>query len=301
MKQINRKLVLLSVPLAFAMLLITLITYFHFYSNVSVVVSKNGRGDFTTISDAIASTTNGDTIIIMAGVYEESVHMWGKERHLIGANRDSCVLTNGTGNYISPPLEMNIGSIRNLSIIADNYAPTIRNPAIDNKSIPCYAVHVEFGNKESYLLEIENCVIESKWNSAIGLGVRYNQTVIISNCDLKTECERTWSMSLNRWVSQGAVYLHNDACSFNSGVGSLKILNCRMHGRKAAVSVFCLNDCPFLEVEFSNNILTIDDSNNGQLIYRREQPVTKGNFAGSKIRLSHLSHGNNICELNKDE
>lgn len=262
------------------------------------IVDKNGNGQFASISDAVAGVPDGSTIIVMPGTYEESVHMWGRNLNIVGIDKNSCILINGTGNYSTPPLEANVGSISNMTIIADNYAPTIDDPTI-NKTKPSYCIHIEHAEDDAFQLRISNCVMLAKWNAAIGLGLRYNQTVIIENCDVRTDCVTTWSSGTSMWIEQGALFFHNDAEANNNETGHLRVSNCRLSGLKPALSVLCVYNHPYVMAEFVNNTLISDTYGIGDgVIYKRGQIPAQGYWSGDRISLSLASHGNNVADIN---
>ncbi|MBR4388584.1 MAG: hypothetical protein IKT00_05335 [Prevotella sp.] len=264
-----------------------------------VFVDKNGTGTYTTIAAAVAGTNNGDTIIVNAGTYEEEVHMWGKTRHIVGVDRDSCILTNGTGNYLTPPLEANIGSISNMTIIADNYDPTIQDPSVYQERAS-YGIHIEYANSTAYTLSIRNCKIVSKWSAALGIGLRYNQTVEIIDCELISNSERVYSSYAGHWVEMGGLFFHNDGVSNNAGTGKLFVRNSRLQGKKAALVMEAVNKPGLVDAEFSCNTLVSEDYGVGSgIIYRFDNMVTQpGYLCGNKITLAIGSHSNNIDELN---
>lgn len=134
------------------------------------LVDLNGDGDFTSISDAIAAGNEGDTIIILPGVYNENVKAWGKKVHLIGTSRESCIIFDDSGNYTSPPVEIGAGSLQNLSIIE-------KAEGAGSAAQGAYAVHVESNNLFNEELLIRNCYIYSDSSSAIGMGLRGGCTV----------------------------------------------------------------------------------------------------------------------------
>lgn len=264
-----------------------------------VIVDKRGNGTFTTISDAVNGTSDGDTIIVNSGTYEEDVHMWGKTRHIVGVSRETCILTNGTGAYATPPLEANIGSIENMTIIADNYDPTIPDPT-QNQVSPSYGIHVEYQNATPYSLIIRNCKIVSKWCAGIGIGLRYNQTVIIEGCDLISECVRIYSSYAGHWVEMGGLFFHNDGTTNTAGTGILRVKNTRMQGKKAALVMEAVAKTPLVDADFDCNTLISEDYGVGTgIIYRYDNmPTLDGYLCGNKITLGIASHGNNIEELN---
>lgn len=257
----------------------------------AVVVDANGNGDFTTIASAIDATSDGDTIIVNSGTYDEIIHAWDKDRHIVGVCRETCILTNGTGRYDTPPLEMNIGSIENMTIIADNYDSTIVDPTTQQERTS-YAIHIEHAYPTPFRLVIRHCTIISKWNAAIGAGVRYNQELIIEDCDLKTECVQAWSEGQSAFKSFGAIFFHNDVGASNTQTGHFVLKNCRLRGVNYALSYVPQANRPYLEVEYINNNLCT--TNNGVTnIVDNWQPSVTG-----MIYKSVCCYGNNIAELN---
>lgn len=273
-------------------------------TKVGAVVDASGKGDYTTIQAAILGTQGGDTIIVMPGTYEESVDCYMKVRHIVGVCRETCILTNGTGNYDTPPLKMNAGSIRNMTIVADNYDPTIEgDPAsddFDKTQRPSYGIHVEQSMPSPFQFLIENCYIESKWSAPIGAGVRYNQTLIVRDCTLVSDGVRQWSTSSNKWVYMGGIYFHNDASVTNQNGAVVKVERCWMKGVNAGVTI--------QSVTGKNNGLvaefigcTISSDNNGVAesnVYTWGETPSAGHLAGSDITLAITSHGNNLETLN---
>lgn len=255
-----------------------------------VTVDANGNGNYTTIADAITGTSDGDTIMVYPGTYEESVHAFDKERHIIGVCRDTCILTNGTGAYATPPLEMSIGSIENMTIIADNYDAT-GDPTTEHIQTD-YAIHVEYPHSTAYQMAIRNCTIISKWNAAIGAGVRYNQTLIVENCDIKSECVQVWSSYEEEYKQIGAVFFHNDAVESNSNTGHFILRNCRLRGVNHALSLSPQSNRPYLEVEYINNNLCTSNNGVTNIIDNWHPSVT------GRITKSVACYGNNIAELN---
>lgn len=272
----------------------------NFYSGRIVCVCANGGGDYRSINDAVNGTNDGDTILIYPGRYVETVRMWGKKRHLVGICRDTCILTNGTGAYATPPLEANIGSVENMTIIADNYDPTIEDPTT-HQTTGSYGIHIEYANATPYTFRITNCKILSKWSAGIGLGLRYNQTVIIEDSELISECVSMWSSYSSQRVEMGGLFFHNDGVSSVAGTGIIVVSNTRITGKKAALILESVENKPGLvEAEFIGCTLkSVDYGVTSSVIYRWPGTVTpSGNLCGSKIFLAESSHGNNNNELN---
>lgn len=260
-----------------------------FFNSAAVVfVDRNGNGQYRTISDAINGTADGDTIIVNSGIYEEQIEMWGKERHIVGVCKETCIITNGTGNYDTPPLEANIGSISNVTIIADNYAPTIPDPSgTENRA--SYAIHIEYANTNPFAFKINNCILKAKWFPAVGLGLRYNQQVIIENTELITYAD----------MQLGALFFHNDAVSSQNGTGVISVRNCVLRSYKQTLGLSSVSSKPakasaeFIGCTFKSDTLSFDS-----LIFKKYTTTAAGYLCGDRILLADTSHGNNVEELN---
>lgn len=273
-------------------------------TKIGAVVDASGKGDYTTIQAAINATQGGDTILVMPGTYEESVDCYMKVRHIVGLCRETCILTNGTGNYDTPPLKMNAGSIRNMTIIADNYDPTIEgDPAsddFDKTQRPAYGIHVEQAMPNPFQFIVDNCTVISKWSAAIGAGVRYNQTLIVRNSTLISEGVRVWSTYSSKWVYLGGLYFHNDTSVTGEDGAKAQIQNCWMGGVNAGLTIQSVaNVQNGLVAEFIG--CTVSSQNNGvgtNSIYTWGETPQAGYLAGGDISLAITSHGNNIATLN---
>lgn len=81
----------------------------------TIIVDDDGSADYVTITEAIGSSTNGDTIFVRAGTYEESNIILDKKISLIGEEPSSTIIR---GNGISPVLTINADNVlvTNLSI-----------------------------------------------------------------------------------------------------------------------------------------------------------------------------------------
>jgi len=85
-----------------------------------IVVDQSGRGDFRSISEAVDAARPGDRILVMPGVYRESVTVSSKPwLEIVGVDRDSVVLDGenrlGNGIYVvfSPHVTVANLTVRN--------------------------------------------------------------------------------------------------------------------------------------------------------------------------------------------
>ncbi|QRZ34787.1 BppU family phage baseplate upper protein [Lactococcus lactis subsp. lactis] len=130
------------------------------------IVDINGTGDFTSVAECVKQAADLSTIYIKNGLYEnEIVKAWLKTVFIVGESRDGVIITNSTGEYATPPVEMGTGLLRNLTIYAKD--PGGLTPK--NKG---YALHSESSVYNYYKFEVDNCNIISDWRQSWGMGMR---------------------------------------------------------------------------------------------------------------------------------
>ena len=147
------------------------------------IVSPN-EGDFKSINEAVQIVPPGSVILIEKGVYNESIHAFNKEIHLIGEDRENCIIQNSTGSYETPPIEINKGSLRNLTFYAKEGTSTNERGWTD------YSIHNDDNSSYCASLIIDNCNFISEMNYSLGMGVRgggiicWLETVILSTKEI---------------------------------------------------------------------------------------------------------------------
>lgn len=174
-----------------------------------VVVDKNGTGQYKTITEAVYNAVDGTTIFIKSGNYEdEIIKCWGKTIHLIGESRNQVIISNTTGDYAKPPIEMGAGTLKNLTIIAKENSQFTGTHD--------YAVHVEDNNLANKKLLIENCTIKSEINSSLGMGMRGGCSVELRNSHFES-------------ISNSAIFVHDAANSTYAGIQDLLVSDCKLY------------------------------------------------------------------------
>lgn len=257
-----------------------------------ITVAKSG-GNYTTISDAVAhsndSVINPVTILVMPGTYVESVDLRGRYVSIIGKDKETCILKNYLNDYDSPPLNMGADNyIENMTIISDQ----------DENSpirLGSYGIHHDYPSPVSGVAtsEIKNCVVVSKQNAAIGLGLRNEQVVTIDNSEFYS-------------YTDYAFYAHNQ--QENGGTKQkLIVKKCKIE-TEASYAALMIQDANHREgggykdakdtvMSFYNN--TVLSKVAGKEGMRGgDAPLDKGYFAGY-IKLGTDSSGNNIPEINE--
>ncbi len=258
-----------------------------------ITVDINGKGSYMSIAQAVTAAEDGDTILVYPGVYEEVVKTYGKDIHIVGVCRETCILTNGYGDYARCPLVMYRGSVENMTVIADTYNSEITDPTTEQVRT-AYAVHIEGAYSSSFIMLLRNCKLLSKWNAAIGLGIHINQTIVIDNCELISECVATWSNSLADFVAMGALFFHNDATPSapTTETGYLTVRNSKLYGVSNALSMLGIANRPYAEIEYINNNLCTEENGVTNIV---DHFVDGDN---GRIITAVNSYGNNISELN---
>ena len=202
-----------------------------------ILVAKD-NADYNTITEAVNNANDGDIIFVKNGVYDnEIIKCWGKEINIIGESRNQVIISNSTGAYSTPPIEMGAGSLQNLTIIAyknDSYSGTTD-----------YAVHVEDNNLANKSLLIQNCTLKSEVNSALGMGMRGGCKVEFKDCHFESD-------------TNASLFTHDASNSAYAGVQELWIEDCKFFRTGAgAWSVVRLDS---QEVEGTTVYLTMVDN-----------------------------------------
>ena len=287
----------------------TATTYEKFYTLIpglgfqpNSIITKVGKDPtmfrYTTIKDAINATADGGTVLIYPGTYTESISnnqgvnlRDGKNISLIGIDREKCILRSNLVDRQTPPLEFSAGHIANLTIIAD------RDPDTDVPSITSlpYGIHMDYNGEDDKRVVIENCNIESKWNSAIGVGMRGGFELIIRNCDLYTHVVNSYP------VNMGALYFHDTPNGGTVGTSEITIENCYIHTNyKYILSIDNVGlEGDRVNAHFVNNRFWSKDNGVTREAVRPAQNYEYSGFLGAKnIFIAPDSFGNNLNLVN---
>ena len=177
-------------------------------------IIQDGSGDFITIQDGVNAAVSGDTLLIYPGVYEEVVEIYDKTVHLLGTDKEQCIIQYDSSKYSTAPLNIGAGNVSNLTIYG--YLPLgaeeLNNSETSTKlfsndseetiegwreKFPGYAIHIDqdysFGND----ILFENCKIVSNNNQCIGIGSRGNSSITFRACELYSN------------GMAGCIYFHN--------------------------------------------------------------------------------------------
>ena len=248
------------------------------------VVAQDGTGNCTRITDACNMANDGDTIYIKSGLYREKLALWGKNLHLVGEDKFNTIIIDSTGDYDAPPVEMNMGSISNLTIIED-----FNGTFLEDRY--AYCIHCESTENigEGATLIIDNCILKNTKQACFGLGMQENLTVIVTNCDMTMEYPE------GNTRTAGAFLWHT---SIREDIGNQKLIckgNYFWSGSQYAMIYSNLGTGGNMKYTFINNHFY---AKNGTPNTNDIALLDDRQGAGQVFELTHDSWGNNVPRLN---
>lgn len=257
-------------------------------------VAQDGSGDYTSIQAAVDDSRSGFTIRIQPGTYREQISTWEvPDLHLIGTDRDQCILIDSSGAYSTPTLEMGSGVVRNLTIIEDHEdAGTDADEFEDQRSYSLHADHWE--SMIGRTLLIENCTLRNTRRAAIGAGLYQGTTITVRGCDI-------WSGApkLAGDRNRGAIYFHNKQTHphYTEDVTDQHLILERNTVRCDDDIVFTLTDAGEGTVRSTMDVLCVDNTFDAGS-KRQGRALIGGTGFTADVTLHPDSRGNNLAALN---
>lgn len=261
------------------------------YNKQIFVVDIKGSGEYESIVDAVVDIKSKKyykdiTLVVLPGEYEEIVDLRENTNiNILFLNKDDTKLIDNSGSYLNSPLMVSgQNHIRNAKIVADH---------IEGVEIPqpySYALHFDYLGEGTTVFE--DCTFESYQNSAVGIGMHENQTLIFKNCDFYSDSE----------YDGGTFYIHN---STESGIKNQKVIliDCNIIAEKGlALKIDDANigsgdglgnqmEMEFINCNFISNTL-------GEDCYQFTHTAIGESTLSGNIKLSPKSYGNNLDVLN---
>ena len=154
---------------------------FFYYNNVLSQELLYVPNDFSTIQEAIDASSNGDTVIVFPGIYNEAVNF--NSKNIIVASN---YLMTGDTSFISATIidggglyNQDIVTIENIENNASLYGLTIQNA-----NFTTYGRSGVLINNSNASLDF--LIIKDIYSDGQGPGIfiTYNSTVSISNCHI---------------------------------------------------------------------------------------------------------------------
>lgn len=254
----------------------------------SIIVAA-ANGDVTTLNSAksvILAEGKRTTMDVFPGEYIEVLGLSGNRYiDFVGRNKSTTKLIDKSGDYQKCPLQISgDGYFQNLTIIANH-----DNVTGDMPQPPSYAGHVDYPGTGTLIFE--DVDFESYQNSAVGIGMHQDQTVIFRRCRFYNDSDYGASF-----------YAH---CNTNSGVTNQRLIleNCVIISENAVA--MRLDDSNIIFGDGLGNDMTVTFINNyffsiaqGKPVVTMYNPPISSEHLCGHIKLDPMSHGNNIDILN---
>jgi len=282
------------------------------------IVDKNGKGDYTSIQEAINNEPEGTTIYVKNGLYNEILNI-NKKIKIIGENKENTIIHSESEqnkysiNLNAPEIIIEKLSIKNSG--SGLYTSGIKITALQTQIQDCIIYETPVGiaiftsnnvinNCEFYRCSDEGIVLlgtpysECKNNTIInckffencdGLELQYSTDNIITNCEFYN----------NTHTGIDAIISSND----RNIISNCNIYNNNVHGLYLSSSSYNkIIDCSILNNDNGNIVMNKDSEKNEIIsIQNTDLETKKGNslkgviyfllskkFDGSKIKIISL-------------
>ena len=253
------------------------------------ILEVGANKQYKTIQEACLVANSGNTILVYPGLYKEQVHIVGKEVHIVGLDKYTCILEDDSSNYYTPPLEINCGSVCNMTI-----RETAKNPpaGLDDIIIPgtglsaknmAYCIHVDWDfNRTNKKFVLDNCILWNANRPCLGSGLHQDETIEVTNCVM-------YSGVSDEGKGRGALYCH--AAADGATTQNLILKN---------NDIECADGTAMLLRGYNGGEMYVEAINN--VVYSRvngkDDSAIEQNF-GTGMTLKLKSFGNNVSVLNK--
>ena len=181
-----------------------------------IVVDANGKGDYTSLQEAIYKANDSAdthiTILVMPGIYvmdeyDSTKRHFANKRNLsiIGLDKNTCIVRNDNGNYTTNPYIDNAPLKLSGKVLVSNLTIISTDEQNNTGNGVAYCVHVDSDANEGDIMEIRDCILYNNHGACIGIGLRQGFTLKIVGCEVKSDLKsddltQTW---------QGAIICHD--------------------------------------------------------------------------------------------
>lgn len=238
-----------------------------------------------SVSEAVLMVKEHGTVLVFPGVYEENILTRDKEVNILGTDKESCILLSHDNDYYNPVLEISAGSVRNISLRADDDGRGVGSGAM------AYAVHADFDYMYGRNLSFDNCVIYSDYNAGAGIGLRGNGTLSFVDCELTGYYH--------------GLFVHDSKETDVGGNQNLIVESCKVTGINGDVAMVissCVVDEADVNICFKNNELAnlySPESTNLFAAVNEDLSKHEGFYMDLKnFHLDSASGGNNVSAMN---
>lgn len=252
-----------------------------------IEVGKTSEYQYQTIKEAEAVVSDGGTIRIYEGEYEEyGIGTVDKSITYEGVDKEKCIVLNGLSDKMYSVFDLANGNktVKNITIHQTHSNP--QNPDTETVAYKAYAVHCDSPSNEGKSYLIENCVLKNKYFACCGFGLWQDHTITVKDCDIDL-------YDSNRDITNtGAYYCHNNTYSDGVTGQRISLVNNTIHANQSkAIRIDTASqEGSEMVCEFINNTCTSD-------LYGTSSDCVS--FAPNEHTiLTETSVGNNIAKLN---
>jgi hypothetical protein len=252
-----------------------------------IEVGKSSEYQYHTIKEAESAVSDGGTIRIYEGEYEEyGIGTVDKSITYEGVDKEKCIVLNGLSDKMYSVFDLTNGNktVKNLTIHQTHSNP--QNPNTETVAFKAYAVHCDSPSNEGHSYLIENCVLKNKYFACCGFGLWKDHTITVKDCDIDL-------YDSNRDITNtGAYYCHNNTYSNGVTGQRISLVNNTIHANQSkAIRIDTASqDGSEMVCEFINNTCISD-------LYGATTDCVS--FAPNEHTiLTETSAGNNIAKLN---
>lgn len=271
-----------------------------------IFVSPTGILEYETIGEAVSAAESGDRIVIFPGTYEESIVVEDKTLYFYGTDRENCILTNDTENYLTPPLMLPSGSVQNLTIIARK-AEIVKETDEDTKKSEAYekdetnenkGIGAIEGKKIDEIEEAADPRIKEKssteQDSILSYAIHIDsdnsqgKSILISNCTIISECSHAIGVGLRQGftlsisdcsieatIARYPIFIHDSSANYK-GDASVYVKNCDLHSYGGYMMAFVTFDGDNNKTHLYFDNLDISDTGGVYLVVNKNKKIGDG-------------------------
>lgn len=246
-------------------------------------VKNDGTGDYKTLGEAVEKAEEDDVILVYPGIYEESINANEKRVHIIGTDKEQCILT--YSGYENCPIRIASGSISNL---------TIKALAVGTETdAHACAVFINSDYSEGMVLKFNNVNIYNECAETVyvvmksGFEVEFNKCAIIADGYTAFTCQDSETDTITDKIGQRLI-IKNSTIQSNEGAYPTLLLLSQEIQKGCAECIF-----------INNYLVNKGGGEPIEMILLNNRTLTNDQFMGaSDWILGDESVGNNIELLN---
>ena len=250
--------------------------------NGSYITIAQSGGDYSNLYQAYSNGGANAFYKVKNGTYDDRIDV--TDIYIDGESEDTTKIIYNNAEYPYCPIypRGNV-SMSNLTL------ESVNNPSAN----PTYALHFDNDSDANSIKVFKNCTFISDKEAGVGIGLRKGEYVLFENCTFITNSDENYSSSTN-----AGLFMHDSDSPSYYGEQFIVFKSCKFLSKNnKALTMGGINeenemivafiDCTFFSETYgTNNVIMFNEGHKD------------GMLCGQSIKLSALSHGNNIGCLN---